>query len=109
MIANTMNTPVNANGNQNGNHTQNHVKVSGNTLVSFKIKNTNQVSQHNDPNEMDDVLLTTLTFSSLIIILLDLSNILYNFLIQLSILEFPIVIIISNTDTDVDFIILWFL
>ena len=45
-----MTAPNNANGNQNGNHTQNHVKVAGRTLVSFKIKNTNQVIQHNVPN-----------------------------------------------------------
>ena len=59
-----MNTPHRANGNQNGNQTQNHVKVSGNTLVSFRIKNTNQVIQHKLPNEIVDVLVT-LTFCSL--------------------------------------------
>ncbi len=46
----TIMAPNNANGNQKGNQTQNHVNDAGNTLVSFKIKNTNQVIQHKVPN-----------------------------------------------------------
>ena len=60
-----MMAPNNANGNQNGNHTQNQVKVSGNTLVSFKIKNTNQVIQQSVPNGIVALDVTT-TFCSLI-------------------------------------------
>jgi len=55
------NAALTANGNQNGNQTQNQVNVSGNTAVIFKIKNTNQVSQHNEPNEIVAVLLTLTT------------------------------------------------
>ena len=54
----TITAPNNANGNQKGNQTQNQVNDAGNTLVSFKIKNTNQTIQHKVPNGIVALVLT---------------------------------------------------
>ena len=50
--------PNNANGSQKGNQTQNHENDAGNTLVHFKIKNTNHVIQHKVPSGIVALVLT---------------------------------------------------